>query len=339
MAQHDYIIANQSGASFRADLNNALAAAVSQNSGAAEPSTTYAYMTWADTTTGLYKIRNGANSAWIPLYKLDGSGFSVANGTAAAPSIFFRDSGTDTGFYSSGTDAVDIATAGVRRVGVSSAGDVTIYGQGDLRLADNDSSNYVGLQAPSTVSSNVVFTLPSADGTARQSLVTDGAAALSFANRAEAVLATVVAVTGLASVTFTGIPSWAKKITVMCYAVSTSGTSLVALQVGSGSLAASGYAGQMWASLGGQGVESAAIPLFAVVGSAGYALTGVVVLTKLQDHIWIANGQFGYYNATSDGWHTTGLTPSLSGPLDRVAILPASGGLFDNGLVNIIYEG
>lgn len=180
MAQHDYIIANQSGASFRADLNNGLAAAVSQNSGAAEPSTTYAYMTWADTTTGLFKLRNGANSAWIPLYKLDGTGFSVANGTAAAPSIFFRDSGTDTGIYSSGTDAVDIATAGLRRVGVSSAGDVTIYGQGDLRFADNDSSNYVGLQAPATVSSNVVFTLPGADGAAGLPLKTDGAGGLTF---------------------------------------------------------------------------------------------------------------------------------------------------------------
>jgi len=180
MAQHDYIIANQSGAAFRADLNNALAAIVSQNSGAAEPSTTYAYMPWADTATGFFKIRNGANSAWIPLYKLDGTGFSVANGTAAAPSLFFRDSGTDTGIYSSGTDAVDIATAGIRRVGISSAGDVTIYGQGDLRLADSDSSNYVGLQAPSTVSGNVVFTLPGADGAAGLPLKTDGAGGLTF---------------------------------------------------------------------------------------------------------------------------------------------------------------
>jgi len=65
MAQHDYIIANQSGAAFRSDLNNGLAAIVSNNSGAAQPSTTYAYQWWADTTTGLLKIRNAANSDWI----------------------------------------------------------------------------------------------------------------------------------------------------------------------------------------------------------------------------------------------------------------------------------
>ena len=70
MAQHDYIISNQSGAAFRADLNNGLAAVVSQNSGATQPSTTYAYQWWADTTTSLLKIRNAANSAWITVGRL-----------------------------------------------------------------------------------------------------------------------------------------------------------------------------------------------------------------------------------------------------------------------------
>ena len=65
MAQHDYALANDSGAIFRTDLNAALAAIVSQNSGATEPSTTYAYQWWADTTTGLLKLRNAANAAWI----------------------------------------------------------------------------------------------------------------------------------------------------------------------------------------------------------------------------------------------------------------------------------
>jgi hypothetical protein len=121
MAQHDYIIANQSGAAFRADLNNALAAIVSQNSGAAEPSVTYAYQPWADTTTGLYKIRNAANSAWITLYQLDGEWSTIAleNGSATAPSLYFKDSGTDTGFYSPGVDQVALATAGVQRVNFS----------------------------------------------------------------------------------------------------------------------------------------------------------------------------------------------------------------------------
>jgi len=73
MATHDYVIANGTGAAVRSDLNNALAAIVSQNSSATAPTTTYAYMPWADTATGLYKIRNAANNNWITLFKLDGT--------------------------------------------------------------------------------------------------------------------------------------------------------------------------------------------------------------------------------------------------------------------------
>jgi hypothetical protein len=72
MPQHDYLIADASGASFLADLNNALAAIVSNNSGAAAPSTTYAYQLWADTgsTPPTLRQRNAANNAWIALGEL-----------------------------------------------------------------------------------------------------------------------------------------------------------------------------------------------------------------------------------------------------------------------------
>lgn len=65
MPQHDGIIDNQAGAAFRADLNNFILAIIANSSGATAPATTYAYQWWADTTTGLLKIRNAANSGWI----------------------------------------------------------------------------------------------------------------------------------------------------------------------------------------------------------------------------------------------------------------------------------
>lgn len=67
MSQHDYNIANQDGASFRGDLNSVLAAIQSCNSGATAPTTTTAYMLWFDTTTGLLKQRNAANTDWSTL--------------------------------------------------------------------------------------------------------------------------------------------------------------------------------------------------------------------------------------------------------------------------------
>ena len=84
MAQHDYVIANASGASVRADLNSALSAIVTNNSGATAFATTYAYQWWADTTTGLLKLRNAANSAWVTVGTLATANLGLVVAPAAA---------------------------------------------------------------------------------------------------------------------------------------------------------------------------------------------------------------------------------------------------------------
>jgi hypothetical protein len=60
------------------------------------------------------------------------------------------------------------------------SGDAQIQSQSDLRFADSDSSNWVGFQAPTTVSSNVLWTLPATDGSNRQTLTTNGSGTLSW---------------------------------------------------------------------------------------------------------------------------------------------------------------
>lgn len=79
MSQHDYVIDNQSGVNFRTDLNNALLAIVSQNSGNSAPTTTYAYMFWLDTSGGfpVLKQRNAANNAWITVGRVDQEAFGL----------------------------------------------------------------------------------------------------------------------------------------------------------------------------------------------------------------------------------------------------------------------
>ena len=114
MATHDYDIANQSGAAFRTDLNNALAAIVSNNSNSSQPSTRYAYMWWADTSAGVLKIRNSANDGWVELFQLDGT-ITLEDGNATTPGLAFRDD-LNTGIFSSSADTFCVATGGIERM-------------------------------------------------------------------------------------------------------------------------------------------------------------------------------------------------------------------------------
>ena len=105
MSQHDYVIANGTGAAVRSDLNGALAATVTNNSGATEPTTTYAYMWWPDTTSGLLKIRNAANSAWVTVGTLASANLGLLTSSDATSTFLAKTGGTITG-------ALEIGTAG-----------------------------------------------------------------------------------------------------------------------------------------------------------------------------------------------------------------------------------
>lgn len=74
MSQHDFTVENGTGAEVRADLNLALAALASSNSGASAPATTFANQLWYDTSNKILKIRNAANTGWINLLRLDQTG-------------------------------------------------------------------------------------------------------------------------------------------------------------------------------------------------------------------------------------------------------------------------
>lgn len=130
MAQHDYVIDNQSGSAFRSDLNNALSAIVSTNSGSSAPSTTFAYMVWADTTTGIRKMRNGANNAWINIGDLSGnvlvldSNKNVGIGTSA-PSDYNADYDNFVIYQASGNAGLTIATSTTATGGIAFADGTT----------------------------------------------------------------------------------------------------------------------------------------------------------------------------------------------------------------------
>lgn len=78
--------------------------------------------------------------------------------------------------------------AGLSGDTVSAVGSVIVKGTsatgGDIQLYEDtdNGTNYVAFKAPASISSNVTWTLPNADGTSGQAIVTDGAGVLSFAS-------------------------------------------------------------------------------------------------------------------------------------------------------------
>ena len=61
MAQHDFIIANDSGANVRADINSILDAIKTNNSGGSDPSNPVKFMLYGKSSDDKLKVYDGSN--------------------------------------------------------------------------------------------------------------------------------------------------------------------------------------------------------------------------------------------------------------------------------------
>lgn len=140
---------------------------------------------------------------------------------------------------------------------------------------------------------------------------------------------------------FTSIPSWTKRITVMFTGVSTNGSSIIQIQIGSGSITATGYnsAAGYGASAGQYGTATTGFIIEPTGGAAaGSVRYGSVILSLISSNTWAS--QLGLYNTqAASGIFGGGASNSLAGSLDRVRITTVNGtDTFDAGSVNILYE-
>jgi hypothetical protein len=158
--------------------------------------------------------------------------------------------------------------------------------------------------------------------------------------------ATAQASTSGTSIEFTGIPSWAKRITVMFNGVSTNGTGNVLIQLGSGSYSTSGYKSTASYGTGTNTFLAATIGFITdAVGTAtvGDARNGLYVFCLIGSNTWVGSGTIGGDQTLQVSVNCAGSSPALSGALDRLRIIGSVTGspsdTFDAGSINILYEG
>lgn len=275
MAQHDFNIANATFPSVRSDINSALTAINTTQSGTSRPSSAVAGTIWLDTTsasTPTLKYYDGADD--ISLATLDHSANTV-NWLDSTVSI--------TGLSTTATATVLTLSDSANTTTVN----LIIDNDKEVRFreATANGTNYISLSAPASVSADVTFTLPvaptannqalvattagvmsftpyalpSADGTANQVLQTNGSGVLSFA--------TISAGTPTVNTFDTGTGAVYTK-------PSTANWMLVELWGGGGSGGRSNSSGNAASGGGGGSYNYAMIPFADLVGQVTYTVGG-----------------------------------------------------------------
>lgn len=141
------------------------------------------------------------------------------------------------------------------------------------------------------------------------------------------------------SVDFTGIPSWAKEITVMFNGVSTNGASQLLVQLGdAGGVEITGY-------------ESSSTQSSTIVSTANYT-AGFCLISASAGNLVSGSMTLDLLDATTNTWTSAGVAryssvvlttaggKSLSATLDSIRLTTVNGtDLFDAGSINILVKG
>lgn len=145
------------------------------------------------------------------------------------------------------------------------------------------------------------------------------------------------------TVTFSGVPSWAKKITISFDGVSLSDNDAIAVQLGiSSGVVTVGYASTSVYLEDGGGAAAATNTNNSTTGfiilsnAAGDAFTGHMILTRINTTRWISS-HTGNKGTAETVWGGGSVT--LSADLTSIHITDSSGGgSFDAGLIGVMYE-
>jgi len=193
-------------------------------------------------------------------------------------------------------------------------------------VISGDTSGAITLAAPSVAGSSTL-TLPAGTGTVSVNGVSSNIVA-----------STAQATTSGTSITFSSIPSWVKRITVIFNGVSISGTAIGLVRLGTASgIESTGYAGAVSYLSAAASITSSTTGIPFGLGSATDTLSGNMIITNISGNIWVASHTSSLSSGTQIQIAASNKT--LGGLLTQLSITTSNGtDTFDAGSVNILYE-
>jgi hypothetical protein len=193
-------------------------------------------------------------------------------------------------------------------------------------VISGDTSGSVTLAAPA-VAGSTTLTLPVGTAT----ITANGL-------NSNIVSGTAQASTSGTSINFTGIPSWAKRITVMLSGVSLSSTANILVQLGTGATptyTTSGYLGMVTLYTGTTTNFTSGF-LATDTNSAATLNNGQMIINNLTSNTWAESSIVTGSNNNIGSWGSGSVV--LGAALTAIRITSTSTDTFDAGTINIIYE-
>ena len=295
------------------------------------------------TNTGVTSLSGGSTgltpaTATTGAITLAGT-LAVANGGTGLATL----TAANNALYSTSSSAMTAGTLPVAAGGTGAAtltANAVLIGAGTsavTAVAPSTSGNVLTSNGTTWASTAPASPVPTPSAIGQIPFSTDGS---TYTATQKIVQGTAVASTSGTTIDFTGIPSWVKRVTVMFNGVSTSGTSLVQIQLGTSSgVVTTGYASVATTASGGvitNTSTSAFLCESATLTSAANLRYGNVVFTNFTGNTWTETGII--YLTYPGNTFMSGAIP-LAAVLDRVRITTVNGtDTFDAGSINILYE-
>jgi hypothetical protein len=269
------------------------------------------------------------------LFVLSGSNNGLTS-TTAVNTLRFTDTDTSTAlnqplgkieFFTS-----DTSTPGARVASYILSSALGTSGGGDIRFGTSANAGTVAEAMRITGANELLVNTTTVQTGAKlavtggiQGIITSGTAVVNPTSPASA------------SIDFTGIPSWVKRITVIFSGLSLTSTADILVQLGdSGGIETTGYVSSGSATGTGAAISTSTAGMIIRSAAAASVTSGIMTIQNLTGNSWVASYS-GKQSSTSCSYG--GGDKTLSATLTQIRITTTSTDTFDAGTVNIFYEG